>query len=50
VEVIGWFCVGYVDRLYDQPELALKGWRQRLPIDELVFDEVWGNLRPPEAT
>lgn len=50
VEVIGWFCVGYVDRLYDRPELALKGWRQRLPIDELVFDEVWGNLRPSEAT
>lgn len=45
VEVIGWFCVGYVDRLYDQPELALKGWRQRVPIDELVFEETWGNLR-----
>lgn len=42
VEVIGWFCVGYVDRLYDQPELALKGWRQRLPIKDLVFGEVWG--------
>ncbi|MHA7968803.1 5,6-dimethylbenzimidazole synthase [Rhizobium sp. CAU 1783] len=42
VEVIGWFCVGYVDRLYDQPELALKGWRQRLPIEDLVFGEVWG--------
>ncbi len=45
VEVIGWFCLGYVDRLYDQPELALKGWRQRVPIDELVFEETWGNLR-----
>jgi 5,6-dimethylbenzimidazole synthase len=50
VEVIGWFCVGYVDRLYDQPELALKGWRQKLPLEELVFDEVWGNLRQPDAT
>ncbi|MBA3042155.1 MAG: 5,6-dimethylbenzimidazole synthase [Alphaproteobacteria bacterium] len=50
VEVIGWFCVGYVDQLYDQPELALKGWRQRLPIEELVFDEVWGNVRQSDAT
>ncbi|MCA1967747.1 MAG: 5,6-dimethylbenzimidazole synthase [Rhizobium sp.] len=50
VEVIGWFCLGYVDRLYDQPELALKGWRQRLPIEELVFDEVWGTPRRTDMT
>lgn len=49
VEVIGWFCVGYVDRLYDQPELALKGWRQRLPLEELVYDEVWGKLRRDDS-
>ena len=50
VEVIGWFCVGYVDRLYDQPELALKGWRQRIPLEELVYDEVWGKLRRDDST
>lgn len=50
VEVIGWFCVGYVEQLYDQPELALKGWRQRLPIEELIFNEVWGNVRQSDAT
>ncbi|PJI42785.1 MAG: 5,6-dimethylbenzimidazole synthase [Rhizobium sp.] len=50
VEVIGWFCIGYVEQLYDQPELALKGWRQRLPIEELIFDEVWGNVRHSDAT
>lgn len=41
VEIIGWFCLGFVDRLYDQPELAIKGWRQRLPLEELVFEETW---------
>lgn len=42
VEIIAWLCLGYVDELYDQPELALKGWRQRLPLDELVFRDRWG--------
>ena len=36
-------CLGYVDRLYAEPELAVKGWRQRLPLDELVFLDRWGN-------
>ncbi|MCO6178597.1 5,6-dimethylbenzimidazole synthase [Ciceribacter sp. RN22] len=41
VEVIGWLCLGYVDTLYGEPELAVKGWRQRLPLEELVFSETW---------
>ncbi|WP_416796907.1 5,6-dimethylbenzimidazole synthase [Ciceribacter azotifigens] len=41
VEVIGWFCLGYVDALYGEPELAVKGWRQRLPLEDLVFSETW---------
>lgn len=42
VEIVAWLCLGYVDALYDQPELALKGWRQRLPLDELVYRDRWG--------
>jgi len=41
VEIVAWLCVGYVDRLYAEPELAVKGWRQRLPLEELVFEERW---------
>jgi 5,6-dimethylbenzimidazole synthase len=41
VQVIAWLCIGYVDQLYAEPELALKGWRQRLPLDALVFEEGW---------
>jgi 5,6-dimethylbenzimidazole synthase len=41
VEIVAWLCVGYVDQLYGEPELAVKGWRQRLPLEELVFEERW---------
>lgn len=46
VQIIAWLCVGYVDRLYTEPELALKGWRQRLPLEDLVFEEAWGEGAP----
>ncbi|TCP33840.1 hypothetical protein EV662_1351, partial [Rhodovulum marinum] len=31
----------FVDAFYAAPELALKGWRQRLPLESLVMDETW---------
>jgi 5,6-dimethylbenzimidazole synthase len=42
IEIIAWLCLGYVDTLYAEPELAVKGWRQRLPLEELVFADAWG--------
>lgn len=42
VSIVAWLCVGYVDQLYTEPELAVKGWRQRLPLDQLVFRNGWG--------
>lgn len=42
IEIVAWLCLGRVDMLYQEPELAVKGWRQRLPIEELVFREAWG--------
>lgn len=44
IEIVAWLCLGYVDELYGEPELAVKGWRQRLPLDELVFTDGWGRL------
>jgi 5,6-dimethylbenzimidazole synthase len=43
VEIVAWLCVGYVDKLYEEPELAVKGWRQRTPVAELIFADRWGN-------
>lgn len=40
---VAWLCLGHVDELYDQPELAVKGWAQRLPLQDLVFQDRWGN-------
>jgi 5,6-dimethylbenzimidazole synthase len=42
VDVVAWLCLGYVNELYNEPELAVKGWRDRLPLDELVFTDGWG--------
>ncbi|MGN8151805.1 5,6-dimethylbenzimidazole synthase [Agrobacterium sp. 22094] len=42
IEIVAWLCVGFVSELYAEPELALKGWRQRLPLDELIFKDRWG--------
>jgi 5,6-dimethylbenzimidazole synthase len=42
IEIIAWLCLGYVDTLYAEPELAVKGWRQRLPLEDLIFEGRWG--------
>ncbi len=41
VEIVAWLCLGYVGQLYEEPELAIKGWRQRLPIEDLIFEDGW---------
>lgn len=43
IEIVAWLCLGYVDELYSEPELAVKGWRQRLPLEDLVYADRWGN-------
>ena len=45
VEIIAYLCVGFVDQLYSKPELAVKGWREKLPLEKLVYQEHW-----PEAS
>ncbi len=47
VEIVAYLCVGYVDQLYDQPELAVKGWRQKIPLDKLIFEERWQDRPAP---
>lgn len=41
IEIVAYLCLGYVDELYEQPELEVKGWNRRLPLDELIFEERW---------
>ena len=46
VEIVAWLSIGHVDQLYREPELSIKGWRQRLALEDLVFEEEWGNAMP----
>ncbi|QGM44600.1 5,6-dimethylbenzimidazole synthase [Methylocystis heyeri] len=42
IAIVAYLCVGYVDRAYVRPELEVRNWARRLPLDELVFDDRWG--------
>ncbi|WP_249978574.1 5,6-dimethylbenzimidazole synthase [Vreelandella olivaria] len=39
---LAYLCLGYVSEFLDQPELEAQGWRSRLPLNELVHSDVWG--------
>ena len=45
---IAYLCIGYVSHFNDSPELEKAGWLPRLPIDELVFHEQWGEKNASE--
>lgn len=40
---IAYLCVGRVSHFEATPELAIKGWRQRLDLDDLIFRDRWDN-------
>jgi nicotinate-nucleotide--dimethylbenzimidazole phosphoribosyltransferase len=39
---VAYLTLGYPVALPDQPMLAEVGWRQRLPLEELIFEDKWG--------
>ena len=41
IEIVAYLCLGYVEELYERPELEVKGWNQRLPLEDLIFEESW---------
>ncbi|MCE9664395.1 5,6-dimethylbenzimidazole synthase [Halomonas sp. M5N1S17] len=46
---LAYLCLGYVSEFLEQPELARSGWRQRLPLGELVHGNGWGHPLVDEA-
>jgi len=40
---IAYLCIGYVSHFNDKPELEKAGWLPRLPINDLVYFERWGD-------
>lgn len=42
VSVVAYLCVGYVDEMFEKPELAVRQWADIADLDDLVMEEVWG--------
>lgn len=38
---LAYLCIGYVSEFLAEPELANKGWRQRLPLEHLIQHNGW---------
>lgn len=53
IAVVAYLCVGFVERAYSKPELEVKRWASRLPLESLVFEDRWGRaadaLAPPQS-
>jgi 5,6-dimethylbenzimidazole synthase len=44
IAVVAYLCVGYVAQAYKAPELEVKRWASRLPLENLIFEDSWGKL------
>ena len=40
---VAYLCLGWVNELHANPELEVKGWRNRLDLKSLVFQDRWQN-------
>jgi len=39
---VAYLCLGYVSEFLPRPQLETVGWLPRLPVDELIYDDYWG--------
>lgn len=42
VDPVGLLCLGYTDEFPTEPVLQQVGWRNRAPLDDVIFHEAWG--------
>ena len=42
VVVVGYLCLGYAQEFFDEPELQRRSWASRVPLDQVVYRERWG--------
>jgi len=45
---IAYLCIGHVTHFKEKPELEEKGWLPRMPLEELVHYNTWGNKKSNE--
>jgi 5,6-dimethylbenzimidazole synthase len=41
IEVVAYLCIGHVSQFYDEPELQVKGWKDRTDLAGLVSTDQW---------
>ncbi|MEG3639584.1 5,6-dimethylbenzimidazole synthase [Magnetococcus sp. PR-3] len=46
---VAYLCIGYVSHFHETPELAQKGWRQRLDPASLIYYDQWGEQQSEES-
>lgn len=39
---VAYLCLGHVKELYAAPELEARGWRKRIDLNDLIFEDLWG--------
>ncbi|MGI9352998.1 MAG: 5,6-dimethylbenzimidazole synthase [Rhizobiaceae bacterium] len=39
---VAYLCLGHVEELHTEPELQARGWGKRLEIDDLIYNDRWG--------
>ena len=47
VRLVAYLCVGYPVEFRTRPMLEEIGWKSRMALDELVYQDVWGNRSRP---
>lgn len=43
VKLLAYLCLGYVSEFAAKPDLEEAGWRARIPVEDLIHHETWGN-------
>ncbi len=46
---VAYLCIGYPEAFPDEPMLQSSGWRERMPLEELIYTDRWGMERPAAA-
>jgi 5,6-dimethylbenzimidazole synthase len=42
---LAYLCIGYPEEFRERPMLEEVGWRERLPLDQVIFHERWGQTK-----
>lgn len=49
VTMLAYLCLGYVSDFATRPDLETVGWRERIPVEQLIHYESWGGRKQIEA-